>query len=417
MARAVIDHITQTLPGRDQNYVEPLLQDYVKALVAVLGHPANVEQLGALGGDGWLACADFCVDAVSRFSQGTGRDLGASLLGTPSRASPAPGMSLSLAHSTGRSGTASTQRSASHISGKILVSLMQGLLCLAGATNAPLAQRATEISSAAIQILQLRHLNIGSLQQAAFATLNCIISHTCGDDLVLVNGIARDLMPLVSHWWHPRTSASQSESVTSVRDEILRLLCGLQLHIDALTVSTPEDDALFGAVEDILEALWMEYSKRDDRSRLQISDLAFSAVAKDYFNTRTFGLRPFNTPAERTWAVVEVIAILESIYAQSSVPTQTADEDEQPRKRRRVDEPPDRLGDRLGSLDPGIKLTALQVIPFFLQRTEPSLKYISRTLDGLLGYISDKHSAICSWAMIACARYVSVSLIASATSC
>ncbi|PNH42528.1 hypothetical protein VD0004_g4798 [Verticillium dahliae] len=55
---AVIDHITQTLPGPDNNsheMVEPLLQNYIKAIVALLSHQANVEHLATFegNGEGW----------------------------------------------------------------------------------------------------------------------------------------------------------------------------------------------------------------------------------------------------------------------------------------------------------------------------------------------------------------------------
>ncbi|KAF9877328.1 hypothetical protein CkaCkLH20_05028 [Colletotrichum karsti] len=72
---AVIDHITQTLPGPDE-YLEPLLKDYVKSLIALLSHQSNGEHLATLGAEGWLACVDFCTEAISRYLENADRDSG-----------------------------------------------------------------------------------------------------------------------------------------------------------------------------------------------------------------------------------------------------------------------------------------------------------------------------------------------------
>ncbi len=295
----------------------PLLHDYVRALVALLSHPANVELLSAWDGESWLTCADFFVDAVTRLLEGGDRDLGGPL----ARASPVPGggggsgaFTPSLAFSTGRSSTASTQRSSSLIPSKVLEQVVQGLLALVAAPNAPVQKRAAVISGAIIQVLQLRNVSVGSLHQAAFAALTFITSHVQADDLALASSIAREILPLVAHWWHGRTSATQSESLNSVREEILRTVFALQLHVEALAQDDTQAN-IVGHVVEVLDALWTEYSKREDRTRLQTGDLTFSSIpTKRISITRVFGLRPYDMLAERRWAVVDVIALLEAIY-------------------------------------------------------------------------------------------------------
>ncbi len=204
--------------------------------------------------------------------------------------------------------------------------------------------------------------------------LGLVVSHVQADDLALVGNIARETLPLVAHWWYPRTSATQSESLNSVRDEILRMLFGLQLHIEALA-HEPAELGFLTHIEDVLDALWTEYSKREDRTRLQMADLTFSFIPTNYFDNKVYGLSPYNTAAERRWAVVEVIAVLESIHVRASMPpgSQPLAEEEQPRKRRRVEEQSSRLRERLKSSDLGTKLTALQIAPFFLQKYQITL--------------------------------------------
>ncbi|CAK7214177.1 Serine/threonine-protein kinase tel1 [Sporothrix bragantina] len=400
VARAIVDHITQTLPGHDHEFIEPILQDYTKALVSLLSHPANVEQLGAIDGEGWQACAEFFVDAIERFAEvPADRD-------AFSRASPAPG-TLSLSVGQGRPSTLAKSRASSQTSSKILETLVQGMYYLVSASNAPLKATASQLANAALRVLQMRQLGVGTLQQTACAAIRCIVQHLQGDDVALVQTIVREIMPLLGHWWHPRSSASQSESVNSIREEILRTIYTLQLHIEALALHSPSEGIL-DHVRDVLDNLWMEYAKRDDRTRLQVVDLAFSFASTSCFDARIFGLSTHDVSAERRWAVVEVIAILETIYARHARhrPGHDGEEeglDDQPRKRRRVGEPPSRMRVQLASTDPGTKLAALQVLPFYLQMHEMTADDLTDVLQHLGQFISDKQAIVCSWAMLACA--------------
>ena len=403
VARAIVDHITQTLPARDHTFVEPLLQDYTKALVSLLGHPANVEQLGAFEGQGWHACADFFVGAVEHFTDAPDRD--ARYSGTPSRDSPGLG-SLSLSAGQTRSSVLSRSRGASQASSKILETLVQGMYCLVSASNAPLRSKSSELAHAALRVLYMRQLGVGTLQQTACATIRCIVQHLQGDDVSLVEGIVRELMPLLGHWWHPRSSALQSESINSVREEILRTLYTIQLHIEALAAHSPSSGIL-DHVKGVLDDLWMEYSKRDDRTRLQVVDLSFSDTSTSCFDAGVFGLATHDVSAERRWAAVQVIALLEVILTKHTKPIEHDGDtvDDQPRKRRRVGERPSRIRDRLDSSDAGTKLAALQVLPFYLHITNSTPDDLSAILHRLSHFITDKRAIVCSWAMIACARY------------
>ncbi|CAK7263391.1 Serine/threonine-protein kinase tel1 [Sporothrix epigloea] len=398
VARAIVDHITQTLPGRDFEYVEPILQDYTKALVSLLSHPANVEKLGAVDGEGWHVCAEFFVHAIDRFAEPpAGRD-------AFPRDSPAPGSS-NLASGQSRSSTFAKSRAVSQTSSKILETLIQGIYYLVNASNAPLKATASKLADAAVRVLQMHQLGVGTLQQTACAAMRCIVQHLQGDDVVLVQGIVSEILPLLGHWWHPRSSASQSESVNSIREEILRTLYTLQLHIEALVLRSP-CDGILDHIRGVLDSLWMEYAKRDDRTRLQIADLAFSFASTSCFDAQIFSLSSHDVSAERRWAVVEVIAILEAIYARN-VRHESNNGDElpsdQPRKRRRTLEPASKVRTQLASTDSGTKLAALQVLPFYLQIHELSADDLFDVLQRLGHLLSDKEPAVGSWAMLACA--------------
>lgn len=402
-ARAVIDHITQTLPDKDQALFEPFASDYIKALVAVLGHPANVEGLAIQDGEGWSICVDFCVEAIINIVDIGDRDAG---YFAASRASPAPGtgQTLSTPYSTGRSIASSAHRTAVHAHRSGLQSLVQCLLSLVLASNAPLLSRAKMITDAIVQVLQLRQLNLSALHQLAFATLNCVLSSCVGDDLSLGRMLTKELVPLLSHWWQPRALA-YDEMLFSVRDEMLKTLYGLHLYIDSL-ISDPSGGTFMNDVEELLEGLWLEYSKRDERTRLQLDDITFSSINLpiDYFSTNLFGLRPCHQAAERRWAAIEVIALLEDIVARSSQHLERDEgEDEQPRKRRRTAADANRIHRKMLVNDGGMKLTTLQVIPFLLSATEQPLDGLFNMIEHLTPLIGDKHGSLSSWAMIACA--------------
>ncbi|EJT81195.1 hypothetical protein GGTG_01179 [Gaeumannomyces tritici R3-111a-1] len=400
-ARAVVDHITQVLPGPDQEFVTPLRQDYIKSLVALLGRPANVEQLCRNDAEGWLACADFFIDAISQSFGNGDRELS-----VPPRGSPAPGTS-----STARSGTSISQRNGKEKGLRHLEDMVQCVLYLVSAINAPLRLRSSELTATVVQVLQLRDFNVSKMHQAAFESINSILSSLQGDDLTLVAGVVRDILALLSHWWQPHSSKND-KLLNSIRDEILRTIFILLPHIDALA-QKPEDRSVLGDMEELLDALWLEYSRRDERARLQLADLDFSSISADYFCTRLFGLRPFHPAAERSWAVVEAIAALESIYSRNLRQRRLLSvepEVDQPRKRRRIDEDRHRLYQRLRSAEDTMKLVALHSVPFQVAVETPPLSDFSDILGLMISLISHKQSAIASWAMIACASYAAFPL-------
>ncbi|KAI8211796.1 Serine/threonine-protein kinase TEL1 [Colletotrichum sp. SAR 10_76] len=225
---AVIDHITQTLPGpgEDADFVEPLLKDYVRSLAALLGHQPNSEHLAILDADGWLACVDFCIDTVSRYLENADRD-------SVSRASPAPG-TASMGFSTGRS-TNPSQRVTGQIHRGTVQDLLHCIYLLVIPPNAPLWRRTKDLSKTLIQIL-----------------------HT--DDLSRASSLARDLVPLVSHWWQGRT-VSQDEMLNSVRDEMLKTIFLTHLHLECLVFQ--EDDHVLKDIEDLIDALWQDCTQTD----------------------------------------------------------------------------------------------------------------------------------------------------------
>ncbi|KAL0931007.1 phosphatidylinositol 3 (ataxia telangiectasia mutated) [Colletotrichum truncatum] len=391
---AMIDHITQTLPGPDGDLLEPLLKDYVKSLVAVLEHQPNGEHLATKGADRWFACVDFCTEAIARYLDNADRDSG-------SRASPAPG-TASIGFSTGRS-TNPSQRLPGQISRGTVQDLLHCLYLLVLPPNAPLRERSRDLSKTLIQILQVRHLGLGPVTQLAFASINVLLTGVLVDDLSRASNLTRDLVPLISHWWQART-VSQDEMLNSVRDEMLKTMILIRLHLERL-VYDDENGHVQKDVEDLSEALWLEYSRRDIRSQLQMDDLTFvpHRLPQDYFNLDLFGLRPHNRDGERRWAIVQSIAILERILWKTHKQQGSQSPEEQPRKKRRTHGPTSRLQEKMQSRGPAVQRMSMQLVPFLLDLDTFTSAEVAELLPDLTTFASDKDTTVASWAMLACA--------------
>jgi ataxia telangiectasia mutated family protein len=394
-AKAIVDHITQVLPGPEDSYVAPLLKDYVKALSTFLDNSAIVENLAASSGKSWDACVKFCLDALSRYLETGDRD-GSSL----SRGSPAPG-------ATARSASvAISQGSAGQIGSQTALEFLFCLSSLMAAPNAPVPKEADKVSHMLLQILQLRQMKIGELQKVAFATLNVIFLRIQAEDVSLSKRLVRDLIPLLSHWWQPR-ALSRDAMLNSIRDEMLKTIYGTHQYVESL-LRDSADESFLQDVEDLLDALWSEYSRREERARLQLDDVTFTGMRlpTDHPCTAIFSLRPYNQAGEQNWALLENLAILEAAYSRYS---QREHSQQQPdnghtRKRRRVAGSQNRIHQKVQSLDPAVRLSALQLIPFLAKQKQPSLDDIVEAMADLSKSVTAKQGTVASWAMLACSR-------------
>ena len=403
-ARAVVDHITQILPGPDNNYVEPILQNYVKALSTFLDVAPNVENLATFSGEGWEACVGFCTDALSRWLD-TG-DADSPMSGaSPAHLASAGARAGSVAPLTPRGSLSSSQ-----IGSQLAQDFMSCLDSLMGGGNAPVLRVSGDVSRIVLQVLQVRQLKIGELQKLAFSTLNSIFRRIQTENIDLAKKLASDVMPVLTHWWQPR-ALSRDAMLNSVRDEMLKTIHCIHLYIDAITrFPSPASVSPLRNLEDLLDALWSEYSRRDERARLQLDDVSFTALRlpEDHPSTAVFKLRPHHLPGEQNWIFLENLALLESIYARNSKHGRNRDaaDDHPPRKRRQVIAASNRLHLKVSSPDPAVRLTALQLIPFLTRRRSGLVSDddIPGMLQDLSSYIMAKQGFVATWAMMACAR-------------
>ncbi|KAI2630648.1 hypothetical protein GGR54DRAFT_583600 [Hypoxylon sp. NC1633] len=399
---AVIDHITQTLPHTEDGLVPPLVQDYIKALAALLSHAPNVELLAMGDGEGWFTCVDFAIEILTLYLAATDRD------SASARASPAPGTgpAVSLTFSNLRSSAASQKASqkTSRVSRSHLPDLLHGLFYLASSPNAPLLLRSKEMSSVVVQVLQLRPMGISQLHQLAFAIINKLFVVSQTDDTDHASSLAMDCLPLVSQWWQTKTASAHDALLNGVRIEMLGLLFNVHLQLEFL-IKQGKKPSILGDIENLSELFWSEYSRREERAQLQQDDLTYSSAHGDNtnFQVNAFSLLPFNVDGEKQWAVVHALALLECLLWKGSDQSHaTLADDEQPRKKQRTGVGFSRLRQKLRSVDHSIQFTALQIIPFFVSDLKVDIDEISELLSFLMGQISSKNSKVSTWAMIAC---------------
>ncbi|KUI56944.1 Serine/threonine-protein kinase tel1 [Cytospora mali] len=414
--RAVIDHIMDTLPDRHDEFFEPLAPDYMQTLVVIFRSPVYVESLAFQvfqqpeeidvedpNENGWIVSMDFFIRRISHLLDGADTSSVSGLVG---RDSPTPGAAR---HSSVGPSSARPRLLSQHGSGQVqrndLLAPLECLLSLVSASNAPCKLRSQEVSDVVLRILRLR-LKLDRLHRIAFAILNRILLQTAGEDVNLGLSQTRELVPILSYWWQPR-ALDNDQLLFAVRDEILKTIHAIHLFLDSL-LQDHSSAALLIHVEDLMDdVLWGEYSQRNHRSRLRLDDLTFSSLSSSskQFSTNVFAIRPFAQDAERRWALLEVMSRLECIFLRHTRGTaqRPTTEEEQPRKKQRIAGGSDRIHQKLLSSDVAIRLTALQLIPFFLPLSSPDEEEIISVMEDLMPMIGDKQGLLSSWAMIACA--------------
>jgi ataxia telangiectasia mutated family protein len=262
--------------------------------------------------------------------------------------------------------------------------------------------------------LQSQGSHASQVHQRAFSTLNTVLQFTRIDHISNTQTVAQDVIPVISRFWQGKAVA-KDEMLNSVRDEMLILLFNVHLHLER-SIMDDETSEVLSKVEDLLEILRADYARRSDRDQLQLDDLEmidFGAKLRNDtpFRLRAFKLRPHNHRAERNWAHLQVIGMLERLVTlgnrQRSVGTAGAQEQERelhPRKRQRMARPSDRLLDPLRSDDARMRIAALQTLPFVLETCQLHYSLLTELLALLQTCAGDKRGNIASWALLAIAR-------------
>ncbi|RFU31795.1 hypothetical protein B7463_g4570, partial [Scytalidium lignicola] len=399
---AIVDHIIQTLPNADGEYCEPISQHYLKALSAVFEHRSNVEHLRV---GKWLEVVDFCLHGIELYLEENG--------GEVDGISPSVGGGESSGFKSLARSSAGHQRLAGSVSRQNAEDLLHCLMCLVAAPNCPLKKRADNVASNIIHFLQSQGSGVSRMHQLAFSIVNYVLIVTIADRTSFTQSLTRDLLPIISRLWQGKAIA-KDEMLNSVRDEMLIVLLTTHLHLERSLRDEGFISDLPSKLMDLLSALRADYARRLDRDQLQLTDLDMTDLGSGTKTNRPFildifSVRPHNKAAERNWAILYIIGLLERLVKLGTKDHTNSDiddnnENKQPRKRRRIEGQYDTLLDPLMSEDRAVQLAALQTIPFVLHHCDLTPSTLTELLNRLSICASDKRENIRSWALLAISR-------------
>lgn len=388
--RAIVDHITETLPTPEEGLWEPLSTDYTKCIVALLRHPPHVEHLST---SEWGKLMSFCLRSLGIAeddSQTSFRDslrstlddyLDASGRSTPPRSTP----SLSIRDKyTGSKG----------VIGEIIVCIQ----LLTASPNAPVQENAEKILHGLAEFVKSSPA-AGSGQQAAFSSINSVICRVLFDQSDLVHEVLTDLIPVIRRLWGTKFAG--------LRDELLGTIMFCTVVLADAARRDPSE-SLSHLIQSLMNTLYSEYTKRSEKEILQIDEIAFSHKKSAIIDRVAIGPRLGNAKSEHNWTLVWTISclleLLEDIAAQLSTP-QARHEEASSKKQCLSSEIGDVLRDSFSSL--GTKRTcALQLVPFLIEgRAEIDTASL---LQRLTPSILDDNGTVSSWTMVAISRLVFV---------
>jgi len=406
--QAVVDHITQTLPQSSGEYFPELSRPYLKALGFIFEHRPNAERLhNSL----WLEVVEFCLDGIdhymdSNFDDANSLTLSFSGLGAGhiSGSGSAPTSSLANGISQTKTGSISRQN---------VEDLLNILLPLISATNAPILDNAERITNTVLSLLKSRTFAVNAVHQLAFSILNTVLLFCRQDQCSLVQNVVQRSIALIPRFWQGKFN-TKDQMLNSVRDETIILFFVIHLHLER-SLSEDPTSSLLSQTEDLLNVLRTEYSRRSERDQLQLQDLEMvnqggSLHALTPFSLHAFRLRPHNTHSERNWANLQVIGLLERLL---SLDDERRKQEAQkindtlvdhPRKRQKTDQRANGLLDQIKNGDARLRLAGLQILPFVLQVCQFPATFLEELLVQLGTCTSDKGDHIASWAFLAIAR-------------
>ncbi|KAL8689365.1 MAG: hypothetical protein Q9218_004951 [Villophora microphyllina] len=401
--KALLDHITQTLPSSDGGYYEPLAAEYFKTFRTVLEYPSHPEHLTP---DEWHDLADFCIQAIKdlfdrQIENGDsflfGDETVLSSRGQLSRSATPSGRTVSAVRRPNGTKSHSSHDSSLKTPAEDVV---QCLKHLASTSNGPILQKAQAIVGTLVKFVPTT-TNNDLVQQAAFETINIVLSRIYINDVSLTLQTIQSLIPVIRRCWSTKSN--------SLKDHMLVPLILGGPYLPRLIMSDP--DVQVAALFNLLDTMREEYCRRHARDQLQIDDLDLSGTTGDMLEERPFRLRALGLrfrvlSAESPWALLLVTASIAVAISQGGGPKEYPIDPEgmcQVPKRRKTEDPIDSLFQRLRLSAVAEKIYALQVLCFIFEYMQFGASVLQTYIESVLAHVSDKSSSLCSWAMLAIA--------------
>ncbi|KAL8930642.1 MAG: hypothetical protein Q9208_000513 [Pyrenodesmia sp. 3 TL-2023] len=403
--KALLDHLTQTLPSPSGGYCEPLASEYFKALRSILEYSAHPEHFSH---EEWHDILDFCLQATKELIHSISDDTAnppnaddEADLGSRGRLSRSATPSIRLASATQRSNGDSSGSQRHDRTGIPAEDVILCLKHLATTSNGPVLEKSPLIVEIMLQFLSTS-THSAHVQQAAFETVNAVLSRTITNDVSLTLRIVSELIPIMKRHWpkNPKQSAS-------LKDQMLVSLLLVEPYLAQMISSSTEDEAAnFLYLVDVMRE---EYCRRHDREQLHVDDLDFIGTGTGHQRERPFTLPALQlrfglTKAESPWSLVYISAsMIASLHRRRETLDDRADDakDEHLSKRRKKERPVDSVFQRVKHSSPADRLYALQALCFLFNMVRLESTALQAYLEMMLQCVSDKHTSLSSWAMLA----------------
>lgn len=404
--KAVVEHITQTLPNADAGYLEPLLKDYLKTLATVFDYKAHPEHFL---GDEWRDAVEFCIDLAgdlnrtyepddSGFPNGVRSHHGSNgRRGDISRASTPS----SFADHGRRPGKTASQGVAYP---RLRDSDREVIICLRNLTsvsNAPIMGSAQKILTTLVELLR-SYPKTSSIQQPALETINTVLFCATTNDISLAIQISNKVLLLFRQLWESKD--------TQLKEAMLEFLSYVEVLLPRMISEDTTGDCK-NALSTIVEVMRDDYCLRRYRDQLQLEDISLpdptTRVASQVpLSTKVHELRNGSLKAEHPWCLISSSAAMMVALEVDTRACETpvdADEIQVSAKRQRLTHP---LDDVLPSLKGPLlpqKLYSLQMLVHVLDSLQFEQGALQTYLDALSPCLSDNDGFVTSWAMLAMA--------------
>lgn len=385
--RAIIDHITETIPVPGEGLWEPLSVDYIKCITSLLQHPPHTEHLSDAD---WERLIDFCLDAINVQES----DESQISIRSGHRSAAEDSLDASDAHLTPQRMTPAPGNREKFVGDRnTVVEVLACIQILTSTPSAPIQAAAESLLQGLVEFVKSPALMAGNSHQLAFSSINTVISRALFDQSELARSSLTDLIPIIRRLW--------TTKLQSLKDELLATIM-LCLVIFADLAHKNPSELLVRSIEGLASSLQLEYVKRSDRELLQPDETVFYQQG-GHGNGPVYGPRLGNVRSEHSWTVLWALANLLKLTEKASVqkPDHAFLEEQLSKKQRLTSGMHDVFRDAISATG-ALKICALQMIPFLEAEIDIDTKdsFVQRAIPSIL----DDNSTIATWTMIALTR-------------
>ena len=379
-AISVIDHIISILPTPDDDFIEPLRNDYLKCFRVILDYPPHGEHLKPKQ---WQEYVDFAIAGVS-VSLGDDEQESNHLSGRDTSMSSRNGSHLSIRVSQG-------QRSSRYAAKSSLDDILSALRALSDVANAPMMTRASSIINSMLDAL----ISSNRGQALALEVFNNVALVLTTENVELLLGSLSRLVPLLHRLWSTKAPVLRDQILVTF--SICRPLFLADSHAIGYLGSAPR--------EKVLNILQSEYIERSSRDMLQFDDMAVELLGFDPARPSHRIIPRRESPrALANWSLVDTLASLHCGLSWANHRTFPSDPDEQPRKRRKVTTPLDEVFQKAAQSDGSDRLAAIQILFFCYDQPFALPGHIEESIPALEpGLQSDDHQ-LAVWTILLFSR-------------